>query len=175
MLSVELVVACLTETLQFFFSSDPSIAMAVAVITAWPPDFAIIYPSALTETTDGWSLLQDTSLNLRPSGDTFTESVAESPTVSIRVRPSISMLSGFFTTTVQPPLFPLPSTASARMTAVPTPFATTIPDGFTDATSEFLLFHSTPLSVAFLGYTVAPKLADSPTDSVREDGLTCMH
>ena len=173
--SVELVVACLTETLQLSFSFLPSIVVATALMVVSPPDFAVIQPSALTETMVELSLLQDTDRNLVPSGNSLIERQTTSPTFNNLPGPTILILSVAFTSTAQPLICPLPSTASTRMTAIPTPFATTMPDGFTAATSGFRLLHSRPLFVAFLGYTVAAKLADSPTDSVSEDGHTCMH
>ena len=151
-----------TETLTVHFAVFLPSAV-VAVITACPPETALITPAAETVATFVFELVQITFLFEAFAGRTVALSVPVWPALRfIALTLSSTDFVCLRTLTVQTAFFP-PSTAFAVMVAVPTETAFTTPFLLTVATLVFEELHLTALFNALFGRTVALSVLDAPS------------
>ena len=137
---------------------------ALAVIVAVPAFTAVTLPLESTVATDVFDELQLTVLSVALDGLTVAVSVTLSPSVRLRlllssVTPSTATV---FAATVTEQVADFPP-ALAVIVAVPAFTAVTFPLESTVATDVFDELQLTVLSVALSGFTVAFRLADSPS------------
>ncbi len=140
---------------------------ALAVMVALPPPTAFTLPSS-TVATLASEVLQVTVLSVASAGETVAARVASSPLLRAREALSRVMeetgITFLATATVQVALF---SPALAVITADPSFTATTLPFS-TVAIAALELLQVTDLSVASSGFTVAVRVACSPSTNSRE-------
>ena len=143
-----------------------SLSPALAMIVACPAPTACTVPISVTVATLSSELLQVTVGSVASSGFTVAPNVKYSPTVigssfTLTVT-SVTAMKLSLTVTLQVASL---SPALAVIVASPAATAVTFPVWSTDATLSSELLHTTVLSVALSGATVATRVSDVPVVS----------
>ena len=141
-------------------------SLVVAMMVALPAALPVTLPVSSTAATEASLDCQVTVLSVASSGSMVGVRVISSPTPMVMLLLSslmpVTLTSAAFTVTLQVAVLP-PSLVVTVMVASPSAFALTLPLSSTVATASLSDAQLTLLSVASSGFTVAVRVASSPT------------